>query len=111
MLWSSDQAMTPAEVRQALDQRLAYTTVMSTLSRLYRKGLVTRTARGRGYAYSAAVREDDHTAHAMAELLRRRNDRAAILSRFVSTLNAEDEALLQQLLRGAQLGEIDQVSR
>lgn len=111
MLWSSDQAMTPAEVRQALDQRLAYTTVMSTLSRLYRKGLVTRTARGRGYAYSAAVREDDHTAHAMAELLRRRNDRAAILSRFVSSLNAEDEALLQQLLRGAQLGEIDQVSR
>lgn len=100
VLWSADQPMTPAEVQQGLSRRLAYTTVMSTLSRLYRKGLVTRTSRGRGYAYAAAVEEADHTALAMTELLRRRHDRAAVLSRFVSSLSAEDEALLHRLLRG-----------
>lgn len=103
VLWSADQPMTPAEVQQGLSRRLAYTTVMSTLSRLYRKGLVTRTSRGRGYAYAAAVEEADHTALAMTELLRRRHDRAAVLSRFVSSLSAEDEALLHRLLRGDDL--------
>ena len=99
VLWGHDQPMTPAEVQHDLGSRLAYTTVMSTLTRLYHKGLLTRTSRGRGFAYAPAVGEADHTALAMADLLRRRHDRAAVLSRFVSSLSAEDEALLQRLLR------------
>lgn len=91
--------MSPAEVQLDLDDRLAYTTVMSTLARLHRKGLVSRESTGRGYAYTPTVDEAAHTAEAMAELLDRRHDRAGVLARFVSSLTAEDEAVLQRLLR------------
>jgi predicted transcriptional regulator len=45
------------DVRAALGQtgeRLAYTTVMTVLSRLYTKGLLTRERDGRRYVYSIA---------------------------------------------------------
>jgi predicted transcriptional regulator len=100
VLWATGRPMTPADVQAHLGQRLAYTTVMSTLTRLYRKGLVTREPTGRGYTYTPAVDEADHTAQAMTELLARRTDRAGVLTRFVSSLPPEDEALLQRLLRG-----------
>src|SRR4051812_39730633 len=98
-LWTGDRAMTPADVQRELDDGLAYTTVMSTLARMHRKGLVTRTAVGKGYAYVPTVDEASHTAQAMADLLSRRHDRAGVLARFVSSLGPEDEKLLQELLR------------
>lgn len=98
VLWASDTAMSPADVQAALDDTLAYTTVMTTLGRLYTKGLVTRERVGRGYVYAAAVEEAAHTAQEMSALLARRRDRAAVLQRFVSGLSAEDERVLQRLL-------------
>jgi predicted transcriptional regulator len=98
-LWAGGRPMTPAEVQLELDDRLAYTTVMSTLTRLYRKGLVSRESTGKGYAYTPTINEADHTAQAMTELLDRRRDRAGVLTRFMSSLTPEDEQLLQQLLR------------
>lgn len=99
-LWACGRPMTPAEVQLELGDRLAYTTVMSTLTRLHRKNLLTRepTARG-GYAYAPTMEEADHTARAMTELLDRRRDRAGALTRFFSSLPPEDEALVQRLLR------------
>lgn len=99
VLWSSDRPMTPAEVQLDLGDRLAYTTVMSTLTRMHRKGLVARESTGKGYAYTPTVDEAAHTAQAMSELLSRRRDRAGVLARFVSSLSAEDEEFLQRLLR------------
>jgi predicted transcriptional regulator len=100
VLWALGRPATPAEVQLQLGGRLAYTTVMSTLTRLHRKDLVTRepTARG-GYAYAPTIDEACHTARAMTELLDRRHDRAGALTRFVSSLLPEDEALLLRLLR------------
>jgi predicted transcriptional regulator len=100
VLWTLGQPVTPAAVQLELDDRLAYTTVMSTLTRLHRKGLVTRepTERG-GYAYTPTMDEAAYTAQAMTELLGRRRDRAGVLTRFLSSLPPEDEALLQRLLR------------
>lgn len=98
-LWVGGRPMSPAAVQFDLGDRLAYTTVMSTLTRLYRKGLVTREPTGRGYAYTPTMDEAAYTAQAMTELLSRRHDRAGALTRFVSSLPPEDEALLQRLLR------------
>ena len=99
VLWRHGRAMSAAEVRDELGGEPAYTTVMTTLARLYRKGLATRVRRGRGYAYSPSVDEAGHTAAAMNDLLRRRSDHAAVLARFVSELAPEDERVLQRLLR------------
>ena len=46
-------ALTPGEVRDALGGDLAYTTVMTVLTRLFEKGLVTRTQQGRAFALRA----------------------------------------------------------
>jgi predicted transcriptional regulator len=100
VLWTSGRPMTPAEVQLEFDDRLAYTTVMSTLTRMYRKGLVSRETLGKGYVYTPTVDEASHTAQAMTDLLSRRRDRAGVLARFVSSLKPEDEELLQRLLRG-----------
>ena len=92
-------AMTPGQVREALGAELAYTTVMTVLARLCDKGVVTRWRAGRAFAYQAVVDEDEITARQMRRLLDARDDRAAVLSRFVGTLSADDERLLADLLR------------
>ena len=48
VLWDDDSSLTPGEVRDALGGDLAYTTVMTVLTRLFEKGLVTRTQQGPG---------------------------------------------------------------
>jgi predicted transcriptional regulator len=97
-------AMTPGQVRDALDADLAYTTVMTTLARLSEKGVVTRHRVGRAFAYRAVVDEDEIAARQMQRLLDTRDDRAAVLSRFVGTLSDDDERLLAELLRRADPG-------
>ncbi len=96
--------MTPAQVRDQLGGDLAYTTVMTVLARLTEKGLVTRERVGRAYAYSAIRDEAEVTARQMQRLLDAGDDRAAVLSRFVGVLSAEDERLLTDLLRRAEDG-------
>jgi predicted transcriptional regulator len=91
--------MSSAEVQARLDDPLAYTTVMTTLARLYRKGLARRERAGRGYHYTPSVDEAAHTAQAMNDLLRRRRNRAAVLAEFVSELSPEDEQMLHHLLQ------------
>ena len=92
-------AMTPAQVRRALGADLAYTTVMTVLVRLSTKGVLTRERAGRAFAYRAVVEDDEIAAHQIRRLLDAKGDRAAVLSRFVGALSAEDERLLADLLR------------
>lgn len=101
VLAASAQPMTPAGVRDALGEHLAYTTVTTVLARMHHKGEVTRSAAGRGYAYAI---EDAATvtAHRMQRLLAGNGaNRAAVLTRFVGTLEPGDEDLLRTLLTGA----------
>lgn len=99
-LWSADGPLTARQVLQRLPGGLAYTTVLTILSRLYDKGMLVRHREGRGYAYEPARDEASHTAHRMKSLLEGGSDREAVLTRFVSELSAQDEQLLQQLLSG-----------
>ena len=52
LLWSQRRPATVRHIRRALPQ-LAYTTIMTTLDRLYRKGLLLRHKDGRAFAYAA----------------------------------------------------------
>ncbi len=99
-LWASDRPLTAAEVNGQLPGELAYTTVLTILSRLHDKGMLTRRRAGRGHAYAPVEDQATHTADQMRTLLDRGPDRAAVLSRFVSELSAQDEELLLRLLAG-----------
>ena len=102
-LAAHSEPMSPSEVQQELPGELAYTTVMTTLARMHAKRALTRSPRGRGYVY--ALPEDPETAQAsmtafhMQRLLDREDDRAGVLAQFVANLEADDEKLLQDLLR------------
>lgn len=101
-LAAGGRPMAPAEVQGELGGGLAYTTVMTTLSRLHAKGAVSREPAGRGYAYalrgSPGAAQASMTAHRMLKLLEADDDRAHVLSRFIADLSEEDERLLAGLL-------------
>ena len=98
VLWRSDDALTPGEVRDQLEVDLAYTTVMTVLARLHEKGRVDRAARGRAYAYTANVSESDLAAQGMTTALSSTSDRVGALGGFVGGLNKRDLTALRQLL-------------
>lgn len=52
-VWSLKEA-TVHDVVGRMQRPLAYTTIMTTLDRLYRKGLLVRLKRGRAFVYTAA---------------------------------------------------------
>ncbi|MEV6483744.1 BlaI/MecI/CopY family transcriptional regulator [Streptomyces sp. NPDC051576] len=99
-LYGADEPLTARQVRDRLPGDLAYTTVLTILSRLYDKGMLVRQRAGRGYAYAPARDEATHTAERMRSLLEHGTDREAVLTRFVSELSEKDEQLLHRLLSG-----------
>jgi predicted transcriptional regulator len=104
-LWAGKEPMTPAAVLEHLHGALAYTTVMTTLTRLFEKGVVERRRAGRGYAYSPKVREDELAARRFRAVLDRGHDRAAVLQGFVSELSHDEASLLRRLLADEQRAE------
>ncbi|MCZ4101646.1 BlaI/MecI/CopY family transcriptional regulator [Streptomyces sp. So13.3] len=99
-LWAVGEPVAAGVVREQVTGDPAYTTVLTILSRPHDKGLVTHEKAGRGYLYAPVRDEAGHAAAGMRDLLEHGGDRAAVLARFVSELPAEDEKLLEQLLRG-----------
>jgi len=87
-----------AWVQERLGGDLAYTTVMTILSRLHAKQAVTRERSGRAYLWSPAADEAGLAALRMRRVLDGEPDRDAVLTSFVSTLSAQDEQLLRTLL-------------
>lgn len=96
--------LTAAEVQLELGAGLAYTTILTALSRLHTKHALTRMPDGRAYRYALAGgaegAEANMTAHRMLKLLEGA-DRAEVLSRFVADLDPGDERLLTRLLTQA----------
>lgn len=83
---------------------LAYTTVMTVLARLHRKGLAERAAQGRGYVYRAALDEQQViercTASAVDAVLERYGE--AAVRHFALRLGALDAELRSGLERLAE---------
>lgn len=105
-LAAAGRPLTVGEVQADLGGELAYTTVMTSLTRLEAKGALTREMKGRAYTYSLAGSHDEIeasvTAHRMRRLLEAGGDRAGVLTRFVADLTPEDEQLLVELLADSQ---------
>ncbi|MGW0994121.1 BlaI/MecI/CopY family transcriptional regulator [Streptomyces sp. NPDC002520] len=98
-LWSAGGPVPAAAVQEQVPGA-AYTTVLTILTRLCDKGMVTRQREGRSHVYAPVDDQAGHAAAGMHSLLDEGGDRAAVLARFVSDLSTEDEQLLEQLLHG-----------
>ncbi|HEX7660329.1 MAG TPA: BlaI/MecI/CopY family transcriptional regulator [Pseudonocardiaceae bacterium] len=108
VLRRAGRALTPAEVLGELNDLgagpLAYTTVVTILSRLHTQGYAERFRSGRAYAYLAVADPVLLAARRMRRMLDGEDDRDAVLASFVHTLSSRDERLLRDLL-GPDLGE------
>ena len=98
------RAKGPVSVRDVLDalnrdrrDALAYTTVMTVMSRLAEKEILRRTPQGRAYVYEAAV--PDAAAIAVRSLVRDFGE--AAVAQFVDEARADPKLLrrLERLLR------------
>lgn len=98
VLWAASRPLTPAEVNDRLDSGLAYTTVLTVLTRLWTKGLLERTRQGRAYAYRALLSESELASQRLADTLASASDRTEVLARFVGRLPKRDLAALRRLL-------------
>jgi predicted transcriptional regulator len=98
VLLSAEQPMTAAQVRSVMGDTLAYTTVMTVLSRISDKGMAVRSRKGRAHVYTPVRNGAEITALRMHRLLESDHDRAAVLARFVGSLSDDDEAMLTQML-------------
>jgi predicted transcriptional regulator len=99
VLWTSgDAVLTPGEVNEQLDADLAYTTVMTVLTRLWKKGLAERIQLGRGYGYQAVYSESELATQRIRSALEGIDDRAAALAGFLDSLTSHDMDHLRRLL-------------
>jgi predicted transcriptional regulator len=93
----------PALVREVVDdlqpdRPLAYTTVMTVMDNLHRKGALNREMDGRAYLYRPAVSREQHVAQLLSTVLDDADDRAAALMGFVNRMNRSEVAALRKAL-------------
>jgi predicted transcriptional regulator len=100
-LWERQGEQTVRGLHAAFP-RLAYTTLMTTLDRLFRKGLLERIRVGRAFAYRARWTRDELAVvlarQAMSAVLPREPDAfGPVMSCFVDLVERRDPALLDEL--------------
>ena len=92
------------EACNRLRVNVAYTTVMTTMDRLFKKGLLTRRKVGRAFVYRAAATRKELEGAVASELVqsllhRDDNEPLPVLSSLVDAVSDRDRALLDELER------------
>jgi len=103
IVWSSGECNV-REVAQQLQRPLAYTTVMTTLDRLFKKGLLNRRKSERAFLYSAQFTRDEweqkRAGDFVAAFLAGSEPAGeTLISCLVDAVGKQDEALLDALER------------
>ncbi len=103
-LWGEPEPRSVREVLLALqqDRPLAYTTVMTVMQRLYRKGMLRRTEDSKAFLYSPTLSRADYTAQVMEEALTETADRTAALVHFADRVSAGEARTLLAALAARQ---------
>ncbi len=103
LLWSVREISVRAACER-LDPGVAYTTVMTTMDRLFKKGLLARRKVGRAFLYRAAATRNELEGAVATELVqgllqRNADEPLPILSSLVEALSDQDRGLLDGLER------------
>lgn len=99
VLWDSGSPCLVRDVVEALTGRdLAYTTVMTVLDRLEKKGVVRRERDGRAWRYEPVASQDSFVARQMLDALDLAGDREAALARFAETVTGSEARALRAAL-------------
>src|ERR1700757_268336 len=100
-VWEHDRPVTVRELFDELsaERAIAYTTVMSTMDNLHRKGWLDRVKEGKAYRYTATASREEYSARLMREALVDGGDAEAVLSHFVAQMDGEESEVLRTVVR------------
>ncbi|TFV91130.1 BlaI/MecI/CopY family transcriptional regulator [Blastococcus sp. CT_GayMR16] len=100
VLWSADGPLTVRGVldRMPAKRNLAYTTVMTVLTNLHRKGMADREPAGRAFSYRPTLTRQGAAAASLREILDASDDPQSVLLHFAETATEEESAVLRDAL-------------
>lgn len=100
VLWAATAPRSVRDVHEALAARdLAYTTVMTVLDRLAKKGLAVREREGRAWLYRAAASREELAAESISESLATLGtDRRAAIVHFLGQADPDELAAVREAL-------------
>jgi predicted transcriptional regulator len=100
-VWEHAEPVTVRELHgeMSADRVIAYTTVMSTMDNLHRKGWLARAKDGKAYRYTATASREEYSARLMREALAGGGDTAAVLSHFVAQIGPGESEALREAVR------------
>ncbi|UGT52026.1 BlaI/MecI/CopY family transcriptional regulator [Nocardia asteroides] len=99
-LWAAEDDVTVRDIFESLlqEREIAYTTVMSTMDNLHRKGWLDRERHGKAYHYWPTLTREQYSAQLMrAALEGGRSD--LVLAHFVEQITEDESDALRALLR------------
>jgi len=101
LFWSEPGCLSVRDASHRLRPRLAYTTVMTTLDRLFKKGLLAREKDGVAFRYRAGMSRDELHGRIVEETLSvlLAKGPEPVLAAFVDTAVNVDQANLARLER------------
>src|SRR5258708_39400826 len=101
MVWDHDGSVTVRELLDELRQErdIAYTTVMSTMDNLHRKGWLARAKDGKAYRYTATASREEYSARLMREALAGGGGTRAVARHFVAAMGAPESAVPRAVVR------------
>ncbi|OMB97464.1 CopY family transcriptional regulator [Mycobacterium sp. NS-7484] len=101
VLWSRSEPSTVRSVHDELVSRrqIAYTTVMSTMDNLFRKGWLLRDKVGLAYHYRPVMSREEHSAQLMRTVFESGGDSELILNFFLEQITDDDSVKLRQMLQ------------
>ena len=100
-IWARGEPVTVRDVLGNLqaERPLAYTTVMTVMGNLRKKGWLQRHDEGRAYRYEPLVSAEEYSADLMRQALAASTDRPAVLMHFLGDLSPEETAALEEAYR------------
>lgn len=101
LLWDTvDAEVTVRDVLESpVGRRSAYTTVMTVLDRLWRKGFLARRMLGRAYVYRVRRSREQHVADLVGRVLSGAKDRRAVFLGFARSVDLDDLEELRRVIR------------
>ena len=99
-VWAHESPVTVRDLFEELraERNIAYTTVMSTMDNLHRKGWLARERDGKAYRYTAVASREEYSARLMREALTGSADTEAVLSHFVAQMDGAESAALRAVM-------------
>lgn len=100
-VWQRTGPTTVRDVFDELEQEreIAYTTVMSTMDNLHRKGWLSRERQGKAFVYWATLSRAEYAARLMREAMDSSGEPDLVLTSFLEQMSEEESTRLRTVLR------------